>query len=136
MGLLKHVLLPAFGLMHATYAAASKDLTSWSKLCGVGMPPPESKDGDDVATKHMVSVIRGFNLTMAFLCAWGVVHERAHFRGQVILAEAVLFGYVTFNAIRMNVVNYTWPLLSTIVAGAGYYINSKEPGIFTKDHSS
>jgi hypothetical protein len=135
MGLLKHVLLPGFGLMHAASAAACSDLKGWAKLVGLQDDILE-EDEKSVRQNHMLGVVRGFNLAMMTLCALGVFKEHAHFRGQIILAEFVLFATAAVDAFRLGGLNYIVPGASALAALGGFIVHSLEPGIFTKDKSA
>ena len=133
MGLLKHVLLPAFGLIHATSAAACSDLKSWSSIIGLKKDVSE-EDEKSVRQNHMLGVIRGFNVAMMALCGMGIFKESAHFRAQIILAEFALFSTVAIDAFRLGGgLNYVVPGVQAVIALGGFIINSMEPGIFTKD---
>lgn len=133
MGLLKHVLLPAFGLIHATSAAACSDLKSWSSIIGL-KDKVSDEDETSVRQNHMLGVIRGFNVAMMALCGMGIFKESAHFRAQIILAEFALFSTVAVDAFRLGGgLNYLVPGVQAVVALGGFIINSMEPGIFTKD---
>lgn len=133
MGLLKHVLLPAFGLIHATSAAACSDLKSWSSIVGLDKEVSE-EDEKSVRQNHMLGMIRGFNVAMMALCGMGIFKESAHFRAQIILAEFALFSTVSIDAFRLGGgLRYSVPGIQAIIALGGFIINSMEPGIFTKD---
>ncbi len=138
MGLLKHVLLPAFGLIHATSATACSDLKSWSSMFGLKDSSSVSEeDENSVRQNHMLGVIRGFNVAMMALCGMGIFKESAHFRAQIILAEFALFSSVAIDAFRLGGgLNYIVPGVQALVALGGFIINSMEPGIFTKDKNS
>mmetsp|Transcript_85654 Transcript_85654/g.247297 ORF Transcript_85654/g.247297 Transcript_85654/m.247297 type:complete len:140 (-) Transcript_85654:1529-1948(-) len=135
MGLLKHVLLPAFGLIHATSAAACSDLKSWSSIIGLNKDATVSEEDEkSVRQNHMLGVIRGFNIAMMALCGMGIFKESAHFRAQIILAEFALFSTVAIDAFRLGGgLRYGVPAMHAILALGGFIINSMEPGIFTKD---
>lgn len=135
MGLLKHVLLPAFGLIHLGSAAVCSDLESFAKMLGL-KDSVSKEDETSVRQNHMLGVIRGFNLAMMTLCAVGVWKESAHFRGQIVLSEAILFGAAAIDAIRLGGLNYVIPGFYSLVAAAGFVVNSMEPGIFTKDKNA
>lgn len=134
MGLLKHVLLPGFGLIHAASAAACYDLKGWASLVGLKDEVTE-EDNKSIRQNHMVGVLRGFNLAMLTLCAMGVFKEHAHFRGQIIFAEFVLYATATVDALRLGGLNCIVPATHALVALGGFIVNSMEPGIFTKDKS-
>jgi len=135
MGLLKHVLLPAFGLVHATSAVACFDLKNWAGMIGLkdSVSPEDEKS---IRQNHMLGVLRSFNLGMCFLCAVGTFKEHAHFRAQIILAEFIMFSSVTVDAFRLGGLNYLVPGFHALVALGGYIVNSMEPGIFTKDKNA
>lgn len=136
MGLLKHVLLPAFGLMHVASVAACSDLTTWAGMIGLPKESVSDKDKESVRQNHMLGCLRGFNLAMGVLCTMGIFMESAHFRAQVILTEAVMFSVATIDAMRLGTLNWTVPALHAAVALAGFVVNSLEPGIFTKDRNA
>lgn len=132
MGLLKHVLLPGFGLIHAASAAACSDLNGWASV--IGLKDSVSEDDEkSVRQNHMLGVLRGFNLAMMTLCGMGIFKEHAHFRGQIVLAEFVLFATAAVDAFRLGELNYFVPGVQALVALGGFIVNSMEPGIFTKD---
>jgi hypothetical protein len=133
MGLLKHVLLPGFGLIHAASAAACYDLQGWANLVGLKDEVSE-EDKTSLRQNHMVGVLRGFNLAMLTLCAMGIF-KHAHFRGQIVFAEFVLYATATVDAFRLGGLNYFVPGAHALVALGGFIVNTMEPGIFTKDKS-
>jgi hypothetical protein len=134
MGILKHILLPGFGLLHAASAAACWDLKGWASVIGLKGSVSED-DEKSIRQNHTLGVLRGYNLAMMTLCAMGVFKEHAHFRGQIILAEFVLFATATVDAFRLGELNYVVPGGISLVALGGFIVNSMEPGIFTKDKS-
>ena len=138
MGLLKHVLLPGFGLLHAVAAYACSDLQGWGKMVGLKEDTVDKDTSENslLRQNHMLGALRGFNIAMMLLCGTGVLKESAHFRGQVLLAEATLFGVTTIDAFRLGTLNYWVPLAQTVIATAGVIINGMEPGIFTKDKNA
>jgi len=149
MGLLKHILLPAFGAMHASSAAACYDLKGWANLVGLNKDDDDttSKDVNDpniiteqdnksIRQNHMLGVLRGFNLAMMALCAMGTLKEHAHFRSRIILAEFILYATATVDAYRLGGLNYFVPGAMSLAALGGFVVNSLEPGIFTKDKAA
>ena len=132
MGILKHVLLPGFGLLHAAAAVACKDLKGWASV--IGLKDSVSEDDEkSIRQNHTLGIVRGFNLAMMTLCALGVFKEHAHFRGQIILAEFILFATAAVDAFRLGELNYVVPGVTSLVALGGLFVSSMEPGIFTKD---
>ena len=59
MGLLKHVILPAFGLLHASSAVACYDLSSWV-AADLGLPADSVTDEDKKSKRqnHMLGSLR------------------------------------------------------------------------------
>lgn len=136
MGLLKHILLPGFGLVHAASAAACFDLKNWASMVGLPDGDVNEDDKKSVRQNHMLGCLRGFNLAMMGLCGMGIFKESAHFRAQIILAEAALFSTIALDAFRLGGLNYVVPGVHALVALGGFIINSMEPGIFTKDKNA
>jgi len=136
MGLLKHFVLPAFGLMHAASAAACSDLSTWAGMIGLKDDIVSDDDKKSVRQNHMLGVLRGFNVAMMLLCGMGAAKESSHFRAQIVLAEAAFFAIVTVDAFRLGGLNYLVPGFQTVLASVAYVINSMEPGIFTKDKNA
>lgn len=132
MGLLKHILLPGFGLMHAASVAACSDLKTWASMIGLDNSVSD-EDEKSIRQNHMLGTLRGFNLAMMALCGMGIFKESAHFRAQIVLAEAALFSTVAYDAYRLGGLKFMVPGVQALVALGGFIINSMEPGIFTKD---
>ena len=132
MGLLKHVVLPAFALIHAGSLVACRDLASWARMVGLKDDVTEA-DEKSIRQNHMLGCLRGFNFAMLLLCGMGIFTESAHFRKEIAVAEAALFSVVTVDAYRLGGLNYMIPGSQALVAMIGVFINSMEPGIFTKD---
>lgn len=132
MGILKHVLLPGFVLVHAASAVACSDVKGWAKMIGLQDSVSE-EDDNSIRQNHMLGVLRGFNLAMMTLCGLGIFKEHAHFRGQIIFAEFVIFSTAAVDAFRLGGLSYVIPGAHAMAALGGFIINSMEPGIFTKD---
>jgi hypothetical protein len=144
MGALKHVILPAFGILHAYLALhGTRDLATFNAV--VGLPAnPSSTSGattpaDDTTTttttmNHMLAWLRGFHFSACILFFSCVSCQGQHrFRGQLAWAETVVFGMAAFDAYKQQFKNYkVWPMVATAVAGIGAVLNRCEPGIFTK----
>jgi len=130
MGILKHVILPLFAVIHAQSIYACRSLDSWAELVELAV----ESDDDRASTRqrHMVGCLRAFNAAMLLLCVAGVVTESAHYRGVMVLAELVFFSVVTADAFQ-NGLNYYVPGTMAAVALVGAGIHAMEPGIFTKD---
>jgi hypothetical protein len=56
---------------------------------------------------------------MMALCWMGIFKESAHFRAQLILAEAALFSTVAYDAFRLGGLNYMVPGMQALVALGG-----------------
>jgi hypothetical protein len=134
MGILKHVVLPGFALVHAGSIWACKDLKTWGSM--VGLNDVSDEDEKSIRQKHMLGCLRGFNIGMMFLCAMGFLSENSHFRKEIAVSECLLFTAVTADAVLLGGLNYIVPGLHAAAAGFGALINSMEPGIFTKDKNA
>ena len=136
MGILKHFVLPTFGLVHAASIYACKDLTSWGEMVGQADDIKE-EDNKSIRQNHMLGAIRGFNVALLALCGYGVFGKTCHSdtRQAIAVAETVLFGMVTIDAFRLGGLNYFIPAAHTLLALGGSIISYMEPGIFTKDHN-
>jgi hypothetical protein len=145
MGALKHVILPAFGILHAYMALhGTRDLATFNAM--VGLPAPTSSTSgttppaDDSTTtmtttiNHLLAWLRGFHFSACILCFSCVTCQGQHrFRGQLALAETVVFGMAAYDAYKQKFNHYkVWPMVATAVAGIGAVLNRCEPGIFTK----
>ena len=129
MGALKHVILPAFGLLHASVVFTCKDFSSWAKMVA---QDPEDENSKSLAMKHMLGVIRGFNLTLLFLCGWGCLKGDAQFRQTLAVAECINFSAAAADAFRLGL-NYLVPASMALIATIGRVVSGLEPGIFTTD---
>lgn len=135
MGLLKHFVLPAFGLVHLASLTACKDLSTFSKMIGY-----DKDDKTSAATplqNHMLGIVRGFNLAMLTLCGVGIFGGKAvtssDTRQAIAVAEFALFSVVTIDAYQQKL-NYYVPGVQALLALGGTIVSFMEPGIFTKDH--
>mmetsp|Transcript_11454 Transcript_11454/g.21175 ORF Transcript_11454/g.21175 Transcript_11454/m.21175 type:complete len:130 (+) Transcript_11454:64-453(+) len=124
-----------FTLIHAHAFYACMDLSRWADLVGItGTDSVSDQDTQSARRQHMLGCLRGFNAAMGMLCALSVWKESAHFRGTIVVADAVLFSIVTLDAYQLGL-GWIAPGVITMVAIAGAVIHCQEPGIFTKDKS-
>ena len=137
MGVLKHFVLPAFGLVHAASILACRDLKSWGDMIGKGDDITEL-DNKSIRQNHMLGVLRGFNFAMLTLCGFGVFAKTCHSdtRQAIAMAETALFSVATIDAYRLGGLNYLIPAAQSLLALGGTIISHMEPGIFTKDHDA
>mmetsp|Transcript_13818 Transcript_13818/g.33449 ORF Transcript_13818/g.33449 Transcript_13818/m.33449 type:complete len:140 (+) Transcript_13818:159-578(+) len=131
MGLLKHVLFPAFALVHGMSVMACMTLDGWAEMVNLEL---ENGDADRESKRqlHMLGTLRAFNAAMCILFVLGVMSESSHYRSVLILAETVMFGLVTIDAYLLGL-DFLVPAGIAAVALAGCVVHSKEPGIFTSD---
>uniref|UniRef100_A0A7S2GVN7 Transmembrane protein 107 n=1 Tax=Helicotheca tamesis TaxID=374047 RepID=A0A7S2GVN7_9STRA len=136
MGILKHVVLPAFGLVHAASIIVCKDVKSWGKMVGKDDDITE-EDSKSLRQNHMVGALRGFNAAMLTLCGFGIFSNACHSdaRQAIAYAETILFAVVSVDAYRLGGLNYFVPGVQSLFAFGGTVISYMEPGIFTKDHN-
>eukprot|EP00565_Helicotheca_tamesis_P009038 CAMPEP_0185726872 /NCGR_PEP_ID=MMETSP1171-20130828/2722_1 /TAXON_ID=374046 /ORGANISM="Helicotheca tamensis, Strain CCMP826" /LENGTH=139 /DNA_ID=CAMNT_0028395313 /DNA_START=15 /DNA_END=434 /DNA_ORIENTATION=- len=137
MGVLKHVVLPAFGLIHIASIITFRDLKSWGEMVGK-VDDMTEKDNESIRQNHMLGAFRGFNAAMLTLCGFGIFANECHSdtRQAIAMAETVLFGMVSIDAYRLGSgLNYFVPGVQSLLALGGAIISYMEPGIFTKDHN-
>lgn len=134
MGMLKHFVLPAFGLFHAASLAACKDLKSFGAMMGCDSVDP--RDDESPCQNHMLGVLRGFNLAMLTMCGFGIFGKSSSSdtRQAIAVAEFALCAVVTLDAYKQKL-NYYIPGAQALLALGGTIISFMEPGIFTKDHN-
>ena len=130
MGILKHVILPAFGLLNINAALSCRNFSSWAKL--LLQDPETDDDKKSAAVKHTLGSIQGFSLAMAFLCAWGSLKGDAEFRKVVVMAECITCSVSAYDAFGLGL-NYFVPAGFALLGAAGRVVSGMEPGIFTKD---
>ena len=137
MGILKHFVLPAFGLVHAASIVACNDLKAWGGMIGKGDDVTET-DTKSVRQNHMLGCLRGFNVAMLTLCGFGMFAKTCHSdtRQAIAMAETALFTVVTIDAYRLGGLNYLIPGAQSLLALGGTIVSYMEPGIFTRDHTS
>lgn len=133
--MLKHFVLPAFGLLHAASLAACKDLKSFGAMIGCEKSVTPIDD-ESPRQNHMLGALRGFNLAMLTLCGFGVFGKSSSSdtRQAIAVAEFTLFSVVTWDAYKQKL-NYYIPGAQALLALGGTIISFMEPGIFTKDHN-
>ena len=135
MGILKHFVLPAFGLVHVASVVACKDLKTWGGMIGKDDDISEA-DNNSIRQNHMLGALRGFNVAMLTLCGFGVFAKSCHSdtRQAIAMAETAFFTVVTVDAFRLGGLNYFIPAAQSLLALGGTIVSFMEPGIFTKDH--
>lgn len=133
MGVLKHVLIPFYALLHLIGFYQALDPSGFVQFCGL---PLEAEETQTTREIHLVGVIMSFHLAMAFLCVAGFVMESSHFRGLVMVWEVVFYGLRTINAIQLGLDFKSVTSKPGIAAGVaiiGVILHAMEPGLFTED---
>lgn len=130
MGLLKHAILPLFTLIHLHAAYLCTDCSKWAELVML-----EVETEIDLRQQHMLGCLQAFNVGLAFMNILGLVTESAHFRGVVVVTEAILFTLFALNAYQLGI-NWIPPAGIAGVATLSALVHSREPGIFTKDKNA
>ena len=133
MGLLKHFLLPAFGLLHLVQVRSCLDLNSWGEM--VGHPVTEAVDLESARQLHMLGGLKAFNVAMAVLCFLSTVgHDSsAQARGMMILAECIFYTIDAIDGYQLGIESYTLAAGLAGIALVGVIVHSQEPGLFTQD---
>jgi hypothetical protein len=139
MGILKHIILPSFGIVHAASVYACKDLKTWGLFVGLDSEDVTEDDDQSIRQNHMVGCLRGFNIALLGLCGYGIFAKSASSdcRQAIALAEVALFSVATIDAWKVGggQLNYFIPAAHSLLALGGFLVSYFEPGIFTKDHN-
>jgi hypothetical protein len=137
MGLLKHALLPFFGVLHLYLAYSCLDLKRWGEeLVGLSQSTSEA-DMESTRQLHMLGVMRAFNVAMAVLCFLSIVGQDAssHSRGMMILGELIFFSLASLDAYLLGIESFIIAAAFAGVALLGVSVHAMEPGLFTQDKS-
>jgi hypothetical protein len=137
MGLLKHFVLPALSVLHASalILAATKgryaivtELFDW----------PSQYAGDDVIKElslwedHCLGIIMGAHMALLFGCVAGIKHSE--FCTLVTAMELIYCGNGAWDAYRLGMPCMIAMMLTTMCT-VGLVVHYREPGVFTKDQS-
>jgi hypothetical protein len=138
MGLLKHVLLPAFSLLHAAGAKTCLVDESFDVVVGENVVPKRDlkKEPTTPTEKHLIHAIGGVQLAFLINNVCAIITENAHYRGMALLLEAIFLGCDSFSYYKMGcktegAVKMTYALFGLSLLGLS--VHAMEPGIFTKD---
>ena len=132
MGILKHAILPWFGMVHSACfywlflgdgAARLPTVSSW--------PGADAFEPTPI-TDHLITEMGAFHAALAFGCFIGVVGEHSHFRGVMTAMLLIFWGLDTWSMYRTGL-DYTFTAVHATLAAIGIAIHSQEPGLFTKD---
>ena len=134
MGLLKHVILPLFALLHGYVTfrilvqndiKGSIELFQW--------PPKAGKDQSlTLWEEHAIRILGGAHLAFFLACAFGVFLEHSHFRAIVALLELVYWVNGAYDAtLKGFPCEVAYGLIGLTVVGL--IAHAREPGLFTKD---
>jgi hypothetical protein len=134
MGLLKHFAIPCFCFLHA-YASYTVLLSGDIKggIKTFQWPPKAGKDQDlTLWEKHLFGIVGAAHASFLVVCLLGIFHEHSHFRGIVAIMEAVFWGIGGYSSVALG-----FPCELAFgtcgLAVLGLIVQSREPGIFTKD---
>jgi hypothetical protein len=133
MGLLKHGILPLFGLLHIMMSFVSLTGQMQKTMTDAGVLTE-----DYVLTEwedHLMVVVGGVHMMLLYGCVMGVLFENAHFRGILIVMEGIFFGTIAYSDYGHG---YPYPssLGATVLAIVGAVVHSMEPGLLTKDKAA
>mmetsp|Transcript_28629 Transcript_28629/g.43998 ORF Transcript_28629/g.43998 Transcript_28629/m.43998 type:complete len:138 (-) Transcript_28629:122-535(-) len=130
MGLLKHVVVPIFLCIHLMSAFNALDPPAFVDMIAYGLKEGETQPEREL---HLIGIIRGFNIAMAFLLIMGLFQESAHFRTLVIAGDLIIQAVATVDAYNLGNPMWYAPGIIGLVALVGLLSRSMEPGLFTKD---
>jgi hypothetical protein len=130
MGLLKHVVLPLFALLHligSTFYFAKDRLAdivqdSW----------PGVKEDRTPIELHLLGAVGASHIVMLVGCLVGILVENSHFRGIFTMMLTLFYALDCYDAYSAGF-PYAPLAILTVVGAVGSVIHAGEPGVFTKD---
>lgn len=132
MGLLKHIILPLFALLHlvGSFFYVAKDRIH--DIVGGSWPGLEGER--TVVELHLLGAVGAGHITMFVGCLVGIFVEDSHFRGVFTMMATLFFALDCYDA---YVTGFPWEVLAvmTVLGVVGSVVHGREPGIFTKDKS-
>jgi hypothetical protein len=138
MGLLKHIILPMFVLIHLYAGLLSISPVRWhllSRLSIIDTTTTTTNAYDMVPQEeHLIGMIGAFHLALAVNGLLSIFLENSHYRGMACFVD---FIYLVLHAYDAYLTSYPYKHLATLaaIAGVGLMIHSQEPGVFTADKS-
>ena len=139
MGLLKHVIIPFFLALHV-YVAYLLLIRPNGKRDAIelfGWPPKPGKKPQDQSftlwEEHALALLGGVQVMLAMGCLLGILQEKSHFRGILIVLELVYLLIGTYDAHQRNIPT-SIPVACIGLAVLGLIVHALEPGLFTQDN--
>mmetsp|Transcript_12477 Transcript_12477/g.23765 ORF Transcript_12477/g.23765 Transcript_12477/m.23765 type:complete len:145 (+) Transcript_12477:173-607(+) len=135
MGLLKHAILPFYALLNLTLTfkcLVFEDMMEDS----LKVWPRDTKDYDVPITdleKHCQHCLGGIFACLLLNNIAAIFVENSHYRGMAVLIQVLFFVVDGYSYVRLG---KDVPAALFVVVGVGIFglgVNSKEPGVFTKD---
>ena len=135
MGLLKHVVLPIFALVHTWVAVTAIFGNRGSLPAAFDWPDADRVGGLSLYENHAFGILGGFHGAFAFGAVNGIFQEHGHYRAVFAIMEMIVWINGAVDAASLGfpcVVAYIFAGLAAV----GLVVHMKEPGIFTKDKNA
>jgi len=132
MGLLKHVVLPFFSILHAFLAVIILLGRKEYLLKDILHYPESPHENLTQYEEHFLGVIAGCHMAFLFGCLMGIFIEHGHYRATVAAMELIYCGNAGYDAMRLGC-PYELPFALGGLAAVGLVAHAFEPGLFTKD---
>ena len=132
MGLLKHVVLPLFSILHAFVAVnlviGRKEYFVNEVLHYPASPHESLTQWED----HFLGIIAGVHMALLYGCLMGIFLEHGHYRAIIAAMELIYCLNGSYDAMRLGF-PYGVPFAFTGLAAIGLVAHAFEPGFLTKD---
>jgi len=141
MGLLKHAILPFFLVLHVyvAYLILIRPNGKREAIDLFGWPPKPGKKLQDqsftIWEEHALAMLGGVQVMLGIGCLLGILQEKSHFRGILIVLELVYLVVGTYDAHQRNFPT-SLPVVFIGLAVLGLVVHALEPGIFTQDNNT
>ena len=136
MGLLKHVILPTYCLLHANLVfmlMIRKDIPGTVALFDFPAKEGESQE-PTVWEQHLFGILAGEHLAFLSGNLVGIFHEHSHFRAIITAMELIHWAAGGYDA-SVHGVPCGFAYAMAAMAAVGLLVHSREPGLLTADNS-
>lgn len=135
MGLLKHAILPLFSLAHA--GAILMALIKGKEELAKAVQYPNAEQGLNTwIERHSLGNAVAIHAALLYNDVMAVVYGHSTQRAVAATVELILFSVIAVDGyLEGEGFDISGLVFMSIIALVGLFINSKEPGIFTKDNN-
>lgn len=133
MGILKHVVLPILGAVHAYMAKVCLLDEGLVEQAAPAFNRDITKDPPTAMEKQLTRFVGGVQLVLLVNSAVAILRENAHYRGMAVVLEAMFYGADSYSYVKSGRKDGlpVYCLFGLSLIGLG--VHAMEPGIFTKD---